>query len=176
MSSGGLRVPEALSDTGPILHLHEIERPDALEVFDRIELPERVAFELERLGLDLHSILKAGRGLELIVRPVRDELLGDLAEADLLQPADRQVLALARQASYRVPVLTDDLALRQRIERHGGVAVGTVGLLVRSFGLGHSTRAQMEESVDRLMTRSTLHMSRPFRRYVLDLIRELVGR
>lgn len=176
MSSGALQVPEALCDTGPVLHLHEIARTDALEVFDRIALPERVAWELERLGLDPHSILSTTRGPELIVRPVPDELLGDHADGDLLQPADRQVLALARQAGYQIPVLTDDLALRERVERSGGVAVGTVGLLVRSFGLGRSTRAQLEESVDRLMTRSTLHMSRPFRQYVMDLIRELVDR
>ena len=52
MSSGALQVPEALCDTGPVLHLHEIARTDALAVFDRIALPERMAWELERLGLD----------------------------------------------------------------------------------------------------------------------------
>ena len=53
--------------------------------------------------------------------------------------------------------------------------MGTVGVLVRSFALGQGSRGQLEESVERLMTRSTLHMSRPFRRYVLGLIRNLEG-
>lgn len=49
-------------------------------------------------------------------------------------------------------------------------------VLGERFGLGRSRRARLKKSIERLMTRSTLHMSRPFRRYVLDLVRDLVGR
>jgi predicted nucleic acid-binding protein len=83
------------------------------------------------------------------------------------------VLALARQTRYQLPVLTDDLALRRRIERKGGVAVGTVGVLVRCQELGMSSVSQLEESIERLISCSSLHMSRPFRTFLRKLIRGL---
>lgn len=168
----------AISDTGPILHLHEINRLDALGVFARIDVPDRVALELERLGLAPAMLLEGAGGSELVVVSP-SEMAGEVGEpagTATLQPADRQVLALARESDLRFPVLTDDLALRQQIEGEGGLAVGTVGLLVRSFVLGRSDRGDFESAVERLMSRSSLHMSRPFRRYVLGLIRDLTAR
>jgi hypothetical protein len=48
-TSGGVaRVAEAIGDTGPFLHLHEIERLDALQVFTRIEVPTLVWRERRR--------------------------------------------------------------------------------------------------------------------------------
>lgn len=179
MSSGASRVSKALSDTGPILHLHEIERLDALGVFAQIEVPARVALELERLGLPPAAIRGRLGGAELVVTAPRTEQ-GDegdeIGENGLLQPADRQVLALASRSRFRLPVLTDDLALRRRVEQESGVAVGSVGLLVRSFKLGRCRRSDLDQAVEALMSRSSLHMSRPIRRYVLELIRDLADR
>lgn len=39
---------DAIADTGPILHLSEIDRLDALNVFTRITLPRLVLDELEK--------------------------------------------------------------------------------------------------------------------------------
>ena len=45
-------IEAATSDTGPILHLHEIDRLSALEVFRQIELPPLVGQELSHFGLE----------------------------------------------------------------------------------------------------------------------------
>ena len=44
---------DAISNTGPILHLQEINLLTALGVFDRIFIPELVAQELHSHGFDL---------------------------------------------------------------------------------------------------------------------------
>jgi len=38
-------VREAISDTGPILHLHEIDQERALGVFERLVIPDLVVGE-----------------------------------------------------------------------------------------------------------------------------------
>jgi len=37
---------EAVSDTGPILHLHEISQTEVLNIFERLFIPGMVAGEL----------------------------------------------------------------------------------------------------------------------------------
>lgn len=173
MSDGDARVADAIGDTGPFLHLHEIDRLDALQVFTRIEVPGLVWRELENFGLS-RAVLRPGEVTPpLAVAEVPEGLHRGSEEGGSLrlQPADEQVLALARHTRYRLPVLTDDLAVRRRIEHEGGIAVGTVGVLVRCHCIGGSSFSQLEDSIERLMTRSSLHMSRPFRRFVRKLIR-----
>lgn len=174
MSGGDARVAEAIGDTGPFLHLHEIDRLDALQVFTRIEVPELVWRELESFGLSRAALKPGETRPALAVVQVSAGLLRGSEESGSvrLQPADEQVLALARHTSYQLPVLTDALAVRRRIEHEGGIAVGTVGVLVRCHRLGKSSFSQLEDSIERLMTGSSLHMSRPFRRFVRKLIRE----
>ena len=44
-------IEAATSDTGPILHLHEIDCLGALQIFRRIEIPPLVEQELSHFGL-----------------------------------------------------------------------------------------------------------------------------
>lgn len=46
-------MPEAISDTGPVLHLHEIGRQAALGIFERPVVPNLVAEELRTYRLDV---------------------------------------------------------------------------------------------------------------------------
>jgi len=70
-------------------------------------------------------------------------------------------------------VLTDDLALRRRLENQGVTVVGSVGVLVRAYTTGRIRRDELEGAVDTLFTISTLHLSRAFRAYVRHLLANL---
>ena len=50
---------EAITDTGPVLHLHEIDWLEALRVFDRLVMPDLVAEELRR-QLENHQATVVG--------------------------------------------------------------------------------------------------------------------
>lgn len=93
-----------------------------------------------------------------------------------IHPADAQVFALAQLHQFAMPVLTDDLDLRRRLESQGAVVVGSVGVLVRAYSRHLISRAELENAVDMLFTQSTLHVSRAFVAYVRGLLSELLNR
>jgi hypothetical protein len=43
---------EAITDTGPVLHLNEIGRLECLRIFEHLVMPDLVAEELRAYGLD----------------------------------------------------------------------------------------------------------------------------
>lgn len=175
MWSGASRVPETLSDTGPILHLQEIGRLPFLTTVSPLNIPELVQVELG--FYQIHPADLARAGLEVSVIPVVEsawkEILFLTPELSRIQPADAQVFVVARSHSFQVLTLTDDLTLRKLLEQEGTTVVGTVGLLIKAYREGKVDRDALERCVDDLFDRSTLHLSRGFRAYVRQLVREL---
>jgi predicted nucleic acid-binding protein len=164
---------EAISDTGPILHLHEINRLGALNVFEQLFTPGLVADELRVYGLDPTNL---GVHARVIIVPVSETLRAEvLAESDgpMIQPADAEVFVLAREHGFQKQVLTDDLPLRRRLEAHGAMVIGSIGVLVRAHRVGLLEYADLESAIDALFDESTLHLSRAFRSYIRQLLADL---
>jgi predicted nucleic acid-binding protein len=84
-----------------------------------------------------------------------------------------KVIVLAQSSQFRKPILTDDLALRRRLESHAATVVGSVGVLVRAYTSGRLSRNSLESAIDALFTASTLHMNRAFRAYIRHLLADL---
>ena len=59
MSPGACRVPETISDTGPILHLQEIDRLSTLATVAPLLLPDLVVEELGRHGVTAARLTEA---------------------------------------------------------------------------------------------------------------------
>ena len=167
-------MPEAISDTGPILHLHEIGCLEALGCFDALTIPDLVAAELEGFGFSIDHV-RASVESPVEVQSVEASSWRRVVtdQGDRLQPADAQVLTLAVAAGFGIPVLTDDLEIRRAVEKEGGLAVGSIGILVKNYHQQRFAKSELERRVDQLVGKSTLHMSRPFRRYVRTLIQEI---
>jgi predicted nucleic acid-binding protein len=167
-------VPETVSDTGPILHLGEIGRLTALSIVCPLTVPNLVWGELETRGFN-HSSLRSA-GVEVTVRVVEEADWKDVLQNQRppeIQPADAQVFALVRSSRFQALALTDDLALRKLLEHHGATVAGTVGILVRAYSTGQLQRAQLESSIEALFHESTLHLSRAFRAYLAQLLKDL---
>jgi hypothetical protein len=119
---------DAVSDTGPLLHLHEASFLRALGIFTCLCISPLVAEELASYRFELSLLRQVGVALR--VEDVVEDSWREAMQAPALppiQPADAQVLALARQDDFRRPVLTDDLALRRCLEAAGADVVGSVG-------------------------------------------------
>lgn len=175
MSSGASSVPEALSDTGPVLHLHEIEALRGLIPFSPLQFPELVWEELRARGI-VAALLRAA-GIDPSVSAVEEgvwQAVLRLAEPVRIQPADAQVFALAQAGGFQALVLTDDLALRRLLESHGCTVVGSVGVLIRAHVSGVLRREELERSIDDLFEVSSLHWSSAFRAYVRQLLEEML--
>jgi predicted nucleic acid-binding protein len=174
MWSGGSGVPETISDTGPILHLQEIDQLPFLAIVSPLGIPGLVRAELAAYQIHLADLEKAG--LEVVVHSVLESEWQEVLltpELSRIQPADAQVFVLARSRSFQPLTLTDDLALRKLLEGEGVTVVGTIGLLIRTYREGKVDRNTLERCIDDLFDRSTLHLSRGFRVYVLQLVKEL---
>ena len=167
-------IEAATSDTGPILHLHEIDRLGSLEIFRQIEIPPLVRQELSHFELGPARLSELGLP-NVAVSPVEEPVWKKLLRESTprIQPADAQVAVLASKLGEQRPVLTDDLALRRIVEGRGGIAVGSVGILVRAYKAWRWEKSQLRESVDLLFSKSTLHISPAFRGYVQSLLKRL---
>jgi predicted nucleic acid-binding protein len=165
---------EAISDTGPLLHLHEVDQWPALRVFEHVLIPDLVAEELRLYLLDPAQLIATGIHIT-IVAVDRDDWTVILNESNppTIHSADAQVAVLARQHAYRLPILTDDLSLRKLLEKQGALVIGTIGVLVRAYTAGHLTRLELNGAVEALFTVSTLHLGRAFRAYVQQLLANL---
>lgn len=164
---------EAISDTGPILHLCEINRLEVLRVFDQLLIPRMVADELRLYRLDP---LHLGGEVRVCIMPVSEQNRTEVLIEEsgfLIHSADAEVFILSREDGFRMPVLTDDLALRRRLETHSTVVVGSIGVLVRAYRMNLLQRGGLESTVDALFDESSLHLSHAFRAYVRQLLAEL---
>jgi len=97
MLPGVSEMLEAISDTGPILHLHEIGKLFTLNVFERLYIPRLVANELGRYGVDAEAIdLSSPISIVPINMEQRDRVLGEIGQLPI-HPADTEVLILAHE-------------------------------------------------------------------------------
>ena len=163
-------MPETISDTGPVLHLHEIGRLTTLATVSPLIFPSRVWDELRHRGLDEAALHRSGLSFE-VSAAIHDLVPGP--ETLRLQPADIDVFLLAREKGFEPLVLTDDLALRQLLESRGATVAGSIGILIRAFAVGALSPEELATSSEALLEESSLHLSRAFRMYVRKLIADL---
>lgn len=166
----------AVGDTGPLLHLAEIGHLAALGTLRRLLLPDLVAAELHRYGVQAQDIGVARLSVSVVSVSARrwERVQRAVTSSGVsIQPADAQVVTLSLARRRPDVVLTDDLALRRVLESRGVLAVGSVGLLIRAYATGLLDRGRLEHAVDALFGGSTLHLSAGFRRYVRSLLAEL---
>jgi predicted nucleic acid-binding protein len=137
-------------------------------------LPDLVVSELANRGLSPQRLDADGVQVETATVATGEwqAILRETKPAQI-QPADAQVFALAQSAGFRLLVLTDDLALRRRLEQNGASVVGSVGVLVRAYRSGRIDRRDLEHSIEALIETSSLHLSRAFRSYIRQLLVEM---
>lgn len=114
----------AVSDTGPLIHLAEIESLDLLSVIDELLVPETVYEELQQGGLP--------GGLSEVTYE-RVEANEERSETETeLDPGETAALSVATEED--AVLLTDDLAAR-RAGKDAGIDVhGSIGVIALAFG------------------------------------------
>jgi len=169
-------MPEsAVSDTGPILHLSEVDCLSALKLFHRIFISDSVRSELRRHSVCANAeILLAGILETHRVRPIEIDAQFEELSGFLLHRADLSVAALAKRIAPDV-VLTDDLELRKALEARGKLVVGSIGVLFRSFHNRQLTKDQLRMILEQLFDDSTLYLTKALKKHVLARLDELTA-
>jgi predicted nucleic acid-binding protein len=138
----------AVTDTGPLIHLAEIDSLDLLSILEELYVPETVYDELEAGGVpDGLSDLQYTRV------STEGEGVGD----ERLDPGERTALAVANERD--ITLLTDDLAARETAAELGIDVHGSIGIIALGHARGHIDRPTAATRMRELQRETSLFVS-----------------
>lgn len=152
----------AVSNTGPILHLFEIQALNALKLF-RIHIPEEVGRELKKL---------TGKHFDTIMlKPKYKDISKMLSNEYFLDVGESEAIALALQEGINL-FFTDDIDARELGKKYNLEVHGTLGILLRAYAEGIFTRDEAAEKVIALYKKSSLFITSDLVKWTIDKIKE----
>ena len=120
----------AVADTGPILHLAEIDSLNALDIFSKIFIPDEVHSELRKKEVAIPKKIKVVQ----LKKEFKDKVKILTNQYDL-DPGESEAISLFLQEKMNY-FLTDDLGARQVAKEFNIEVHGTAGIILRSFREG----------------------------------------
>lgn len=148
---------KAVVDSGPFIHLKEIDAQKALTIFT-VLVPPAVTEEIQSLSRTATVNHHFDNNL---VQILQNEFGLGLAES--------QCIALAK--AEKIPLfLTDDLDARTTAKELGLEPHGTVGILLKAYRKKVFTKNQVVLFVQKLKTHSTLYITSDLVNYILQQI------
>ena len=143
-------------DSGPIIHLDELNCLYLLEDFQEILIPETVHKEIKRYrplrlnNSNLPFVLSAG------TIPNNSTLI-TLCSIFLLDVGETEALALMEKNPQAI-FLTDDASARMVAEQMGFKVHGTIGILVRSIRRSQMEPGEVLRILKEVPSQSTLYI------------------
>jgi len=165
-------ISKVVSDTGPLLHISEIEIIKALDIFKEINIPEEVKNELNKnkIILDLfHNLvlINLKPKFKIVTEILINKFSLDIGEAEAIS------LALQEKTEY---FLTDDLEARTVASIHNLKVHGTVGIILRAFRENIIKKETALNKVIELYTESSLFITKDLIDYIIKSINEFKTR
>jgi predicted nucleic acid-binding protein len=145
----------AVADTGPLIHLAEIDCLPLLSIFEELHVPEGVWQEADR-----PSTIRDGLTFAKRHSLQRDEVARFTADRglDKLQAGEQESLLLCSKLAVMV-LLTDDLAVRRAAKSLGLTPVGSLGIIARAQQMGRISVEAAERHLRELYTVSSLFVT-----------------
>ena len=157
---------KAVSDTGPILHLNEINLIEALDSFKKIYIAEEVKNEL------MNNKVNVPKSISLInIKPQFKDVAEILVNKFSLDLGESQSIALALQEKVEY-FLTDDLDARTVANVHGIEAHGTIGIILRAFREKIISKETAIKKINELYTVSSLFITKDLINQIITSINE----
>jgi predicted nucleic acid-binding protein len=147
--------PIVVADTGPIIHLDELESLDLLADFNKIFVPEAVWREVLR-----HRPQATASQPNLFVRHGSlnaSPLVKALTPLYTLHAGEQEALHLCVELGDCL-LLTDDTSARLAAKSLGIPAHGTLGLLIRAIRRQSRSKAEVLALLRDIPTRTSLHI------------------
>ena len=147
-----------VTDSGPIIHLCEIDAHWAWNIFPEVIVPYVVGLEVAR-GRSGHPVTSDHqRFTKEEPNPGLWTMAGHMSSGHGLSPNDAYVLATGIELHAGI-LLTDDLELRAAVRAEGIIPVGTIGILLRSFRDRHWSLDDLFGKLDLLLHGSSLYIT-----------------
>lgn len=159
-----------MADTGPLIHLAEIQSLSLLKLFDELHVADAVWQEAKKPASIRSQLTFAHRhALE------EGSVARFAAENNLqrLQAGDRESLYLA--TSLEIPVLlTDDLAVRRAAREVGLTPLGSLGVIAKASRAGLISIDDAEERLGRLHATSSLYVTKAIIELAIERLRDQI--
>ena len=164
----GLKGMKAVSNTGPILHLLEIDLTKALKIFKSIYIPNEVYEELSKKQLkDKLKKIKKIKVLKLNSKFKDTSKL--FCEQNFIDLGEAEAISLALQEKIKL-FLTDDLEARNIAKEYNLEAHGTIGILLRAFKEKVIDKKTAIKGVRELYEKSFLFITKDLVDYIINEI------
>lgn len=155
-------VSRSISDTGPIIHLTEIDSLVVLDIFSEILIPEEVSNELRLSKTLIPKKIKI-----FGIRPEFKNNVKVLTNQENLDLGEASAIIISIQEKADC-FLTDDLDARNVALKYNLEVHGTVGVILRAFREKIINKKVAIEKIKELHTNSSLFITE-------DLINEVIG-
>lgn len=151
-------------DTGPLIHLAEIDCLSLFSVFTELHIPDAVWHEA-RSPSSIREQLSGAHRWTLESRDIEEFVAAHRLRH--LQMGELECLFLSRRE--RIPtLLTDDLAVRDAARALGITPVGSLGIILKSYKLGRLSFEEADHRLQELDRTSSLYVTRA----IIELARE----
>jgi|SRR3989344_670606 len=152
---------DAISNTGPIIHLNEINLINCLDIFSSVKIPPEVANELKK-----NKVLIPKKISIILLDSSSKDFLNMLIQKYSLDFGEAEAIALNLQEKSEY-FLTDDLDAR-RIANEFQIEVhGTIGIILKAFKEKIISKKTAIEKIKEIKQKSSLFITH-------DLINEVI--
>ena len=157
---------KAVSNTGPIIHLSEINLIKVLDIFYKIMIPKEVEKELRNNKIAVPRKIK----IQELLPDFKDRVKILTNQENLgLGESFAIVLAMQEKADY---FLTDDLDARNVAIKYNFQVHGAIGIVLRAFREKIIDKKTAIEKVSELHTKSSLFITKDLVDDVIKAIEE----
>jgi predicted nucleic acid-binding protein len=163
-----------VTDTGPLLHLHQVGAAHLLAHLGSVQVTPTVWNELQR-----HAPTFATSGLPAwasLCQPSVSSVsqASQWVNAQVLHAGEAEALAYARETQADM-FLTDDTAARTMGESLGIHVRGSLGVVLFAAASGHLDKAACLQILDALEKHSTLWMSAKVKAAARQAVSQILG-
>ena len=155
-----------VSDTGPVIHLSEINLVKVFDIFSEVIIPEEVERELKN---NKTPLFKKIRTLKLL--PDFKDKVKVLTNQENLDLGEAFAIVLAMQEKIDL-FLTDDLDARNVAIKYNFQVHGTIGIILRAFRERIIDKKIAIEKVNELYAKSSLFITKDLVENVINAIKE----
>ncbi len=172
---GAGRIGSAVADAGPLIHLAEIGGFSLLCVFEMLYIPDAVWAEVvEASRVPEPDILALGNIQRHALSEIDVSHFAQEHSLHNLHAGERECLLLCQQMNIPF-LLTDDLAVRKAAKNLGLIPVGSLGIVVKAYRLGHRSLDEAKRLIADLYDVSTLFVTRAIVELAIEQLCEQTG-
>ena len=144
---------KAVSDTGPIIHLSEINSLPVLYKLYSIIIPEEVESELHKHKIIIPKEINVKK-----LNPAFKDKIKIISNQHSLDLGESVAIALALQEKVNY-FFTDDLDARLAAQSYSLEAHGSIGILLRAFREKLIDKSKVIDKIKELQTKSSLFIT-----------------